>query len=86
MSLANGQLAAAVVTLVDAVFGILVIAKVVAIAPSDSLVTIAVTVALNLGAYLLAYIQHSQHVTVLKLASQERMHTAMLERDARMAA
>lgn len=70
----NGQGVAAVAVLVDAVFGVLVAFGVIqpASRPDQGTIIAIVTVAFNLAAYILAYIQHSQHQTAVKLASQER--------------
>lgn len=62
---ANGQLVAAIVTLIDAIFGVLVVLNVVHFVPNDALVTVAVTIAFNAAGYIWALLQHRQAVTML---------------------
>ena len=69
----NGQLAAAVAVLVDAVFGVLYALNVIHVRPDQSIIAVAVGVAFNLAAYVLAYIQNKQHIVVLQIAHNERM-------------
>lgn len=64
---ANGQLVAALVVLVDAVFGVLVALGVLHVKPDQSIVAIAVTAAFNIAGYVWAYIQHQQHLTAMNL-------------------
>lgn len=67
----NGQLIAAVVILVDAVFGVLTVIGVVHTQPSESVVVIAVGAAFNVGGYIWAFIQHQQHVIKLQIAGAQ---------------
>lgn len=64
----NGQLIAAVVVLVDAVFGVLVVVGVVHQKPDQAFLTLAVGAAFNVGGYIWAFIQHQQHIVKLQIA------------------
>lgn len=59
---ANGQLVAAVAVLVDALFGVLTAAGTIHTRPDQSTILAVVVVVFNLGSYVLAYIQHAQHI------------------------
>ena len=69
-STSNGQLIAAVVVLVDAVFGVLIALNVIHVKPDSSVIAIAVTAAFNVGGYVWAFIQHQQHVVKLQIAGK----------------
>lgn len=65
----NGQLAAAVAALVDAVFGILYVTGVIHSQPDQTTVLAVVGVTVNLALYVLAYIQHQQHSAAVVAAA-----------------
>lgn len=64
----NGQVTAAVIALVDAIFGLLVATGAVSHAPDSGLISSVIAVSFTAAGIVLAYIQHSQHVVKLQLA------------------
>jgi hypothetical protein len=64
---ANGQLVSALIVLVDAIFGVLVALGIVHVKPDQTVIALVVTALFNFAGYVWAYIQHTQHVTALRL-------------------
>lgn len=78
----NGQVTAAVVALVDAVFGLLVASGALAHAPSTAVVSSVVAVAFTAAGIVLAYIQHSQHTLQVKYLNQSALMSLQMHLEA----
>jgi hypothetical protein len=70
---ANGQFVAALATAVDAIAAALVAGGAIHAAPDAGLVATVITVAANAAAFVLVFIQHSQHTAKVAAAQEEKM-------------
>jgi hypothetical protein len=69
----NGQFVAAFAVAVDAIAAALVASGAIHTAPDAGLVATVITVAANAAAFVLSFIQHSQHTAKVAAAQEEKM-------------
>jgi hypothetical protein len=66
----NGQFVASVVTLVDAIFGVLLASGSVHTSPDQGVVAATVALTFNAAGLILSYLQHQQHTQKMQLAHE----------------